>query len=67
MSIFRRISNNLESPLAFRIVSALACIHFGVTALGKTGSYFEAISAMVMFLAIWLLGFNSVKKGASNE
>lgn len=57
--MMRRIWSAMGSVYAFRILSVVAACCFAVAALGKTGSYFDALNSAAMFLAIWLLGLNS--------
>lgn len=45
----------------YRIASVLSFAYFTIAALGKNGSYREAIEAAVMFFAIWFLGRGSAR------
>lgn len=53
----------LDTPLSYRIVSMLACIYFAIAEVGRTGSYWSALSASVLFYAVWNLGRGSARRG----
>lgn len=60
----KRLWQWLGGPVAFHIVSVLACIYFAIAAI-PSGGYWGALNSALMFFAIWMLGFNSNNKKAS--